>query len=133
MGTEQRLAVLVVDDESAVRRTLAAMVAGLGYAALSAAGGAQAVEACRAGRVEIVAAVLDVRMPGLDGPATLDALRALDPALPCVFVTGDTGPYTADELLARGAAAVLSKPVDLATLGAALAGSIASASTPAGG
>ncbi len=125
--------VLVVDDESAVRRTLAAMLAHLGYVPRPASGGEQAVAEYHAGRAEIAAVLLDVRMPGLDGPATLDALRALDPDLPCVFVSGHTGVYTADELLGRGAAAVLSKPVGLDDLGAALAVAIGPAGPPSGG
>ncbi len=118
---DQRPAVLVADDEPGVREILAAMVARLGYAPRLAAGGFQAVEVYRAGGTPVVAAVLDVQMPGMDGPATLDALRALDPALPCVFVSGDTDPYPAADLLARGAAAVLSKPFTLGDLGAVLA------------
>lgn len=67
--------------------------------------------------------MLDVRMPGMDGPATLDALRAVDPGLPCVFVSGQSG-YSDGELLAHGAAAVLAKPVGLEELGRAVAGAV---------
>ena len=56
-------------------------------------------------------------MPDLDGPATLRALRA-EPdtaSIPIVFMTADV----ADEvrLLGLGAAGVIGKPLDLATLG----------------
>ncbi|AMV26294.1 Transcriptional regulatory protein ZraR [Gemmata sp. SH-PL17] len=112
-------AVLVVDDSSAVRAALGAMLVHHGYNPRPARSGAHGVEMYRAGGV--VAAILDVQMPGMDGPATLDALRALDPDLPCVFVSGDTAPYTEAELLARGAIAVLGKPVDLHRLGTMLA------------
>jgi CheY-like chemotaxis protein len=123
MMANERPAVLVVDDESAVRRTLGAMLTFHGYEPVLAQGGAEAVEQCRARRGEIAAAVLDVRMPGMDGPATLDALRAVSPGLPCVFVTGESG-YTDGELLARGASAVLGKPVALAELGRTVAGTL---------
>lgn len=116
--------VLVVDDDSVVRQTLAAMLARRGYEPLPVAGGDEAVVACRARPGGVVAAVLDVRMPGMDGPATLDALRVLLPGLPCVFVSGHCGDYTEADLLARGGSAVLGKPVALAQLGDAVAAAI---------
>ncbi|MBN9118483.1 MAG: response regulator [Planctomycetes bacterium] len=116
--------VLVVDDESAVRLTLAAMLAHHGYEPVLAAGGAEAVELCRARTGTVAAVVLDVRMPGMDGPATLDALRALEPALPCVFVSGENK-YADTELLARGAVTVLVKPVGLEEFGRAVTAAIA--------
>jgi CheY-like chemotaxis protein len=116
--------ILVVDDEAAVRRALATMLAHHGYDPLPAADGAEAIEVYRVRAGGVAAVVLDVRMPGLDGPATLEALRALDPALPCVFLTGDPGGYSAADLRARGAA-VLGKPVGLNQLGAAVASALA--------
>ena len=63
------------------------------------------------------AVLLDVTMPDLDGPATLRALRS-EPdtaSIPIVFMTA----VVADEvrLLGLGAAGVIGKPLDLATLG----------------
>jgi CheY-like chemotaxis protein len=46
--------------------------------------------------------------------------------MPCVFLTGDAGPYSAAELRACGATAVLAKPVALRRLGEAVAAAIAS-------
>ncbi|MBP3955893.1 response regulator [Gemmata sp. G18] len=112
--------VLLVDDSSSVRAALGAMLTHHGYVPRPARNGAHGVEVYRA-TVGVVAAILDVQMPVMDGPATFDALRALDPNLPCVFVSGDTAPYTEAELLARGAFAVLGKPVDLDRLGIILA------------
>lgn len=113
--------ILVVDDETAVRNVLGAMLTCLGYIPLLASGGAEGVELLRAQEGGVAAAVLDVRMPGMDGPATMDALRQHAPDLPCVFVSGETGKYTVNELLARGASDVLGKPVAMGRLGHALA------------
>jgi CheY-like chemotaxis protein len=100
------------------------MLSRRGYEPLPAADGDEAVLMCRARPGGVAAAVLDVRMPGMDGPATLDALRALVPGLPCVFVSGNCGDYSETDLLARGGSAVLGKPVALAQLGDAVAAAI---------
>lgn len=118
-----RSVVLVVDDEPAVLRALTAMLRRLGFEPVPVAGGAAAVEACRAQCGRIAAVVLNVQMPGPDGPATLARLRALDPRLPCLFVTGGSG-YSSEELRARGAVAVLMKPLAMAEFGRAVAAAV---------
>lgn len=129
MPVAARPAVLVVDDPTEVREVLGAMLANQGFDPLLAASGEDGVAVYRSAAGQIAAAVLDVQMPGMDGPATLDALRRLASGLPCVFVTGDSGAYTERDLLARGAAAVLAKPVSPARLGAVLGGLIGSAAS----
>jgi CheY-like chemotaxis protein len=57
--------------------------------------------------------LLDVQMPGLDGPQTLSCLRQLNPDVNCIFMTGDLGRYAEEDLLGRGAAKVLHKPFRL--------------------
>lgn len=49
-------------------------------------------------------------MPGLDGPATLAALKAINPCLRCCFMSGGTGRYAPEDLLLLGAAHVIMKP-----------------------
>ncbi len=124
MSSPQATAVLVVDDDSTVRLVLAAMLAHHGYEAIPAADGDEAVAVCQARTGGVAAAVLDVRMPGMDGPATLDALREVVPGLPCVFVSGHTGDYSETDLLAHGGSVVLAKPVAAAQLGDAVAAAI---------
>ena len=70
-------------------------------------------------------------MPGLDGPATLLALRELDPSLPCCFMTGETGGQTPADLLALGARCVFLKPFGLDELAAALWGLLGGGPAPA--
>jgi CheY-like chemotaxis protein len=111
----RRPGVLVVDDEVALRKCLAAGLDREGFAVWAADGGLAAVELfCRDGDA-IDVALVDVRMPGMDGPATLRALRRLSPSLPCCLMTGNPEPYTEDELRGFGAATVIPKPflVDL--------------------
>jgi anti-anti-sigma factor len=102
--------ILAVDDDDCVRDLLDRVLRRHGFRVALAAGGRQAVECCRQDPGVIAAALLDVNMPGLSGPQTLAALRAVAPRMPCCFMTGDPRPYTEDDLLALGAARVFRKP-----------------------
>ncbi|HEX4608751.1 MAG TPA: response regulator [Urbifossiella sp.] len=113
---ETRPTVLIIDDTPAVLRTLRAMVGRHGFAALLAGSGDEGVQMYDQHRGEVVAVLLDVEMPGKDGPATLAELRLVSPDLPAVFITGDSPRYTPDVLEGLGAA-VLMKPVDMDELG----------------
>jgi CheY-like chemotaxis protein len=106
--------ILVVDDEAAVRALLAAALRQLGFPVWLAANGHEAIELYRKHGPEIGVVLLDVRMPGLDGPQTLMVLQQLSAQVRCCFMTGDTGCYTEEELLRLGAVGVLSKPFSLA-------------------
>ncbi len=77
--------VLVVDDERALVQSLASVLRTAGYEARTAGGGAEAVEAVRERRPDLV--LLDVMMPGLSGLETCRRLRAAEPRLPIVFLT----------------------------------------------
>ena len=111
--TPRRPAVLVVDDNPAVRQLLAAWLRSEGLVVWLAEGGPEAVEVYRRRAGAIDLALLDVNMPAWDGPRTLAALRQLNPRLPCCFVSGHTGPYAEHDLLALGAP-LLRKPFPLA-------------------
>ena len=54
--------------------------------------------------------LLEVRMPGMDGPHTLTALQKLCPTVRCCFMTGNPTPYTEEALLQMGAVRVFRKP-----------------------
>jgi DNA-binding response OmpR family regulator len=81
-----------------------------GFAVWLAGSGREAIELYRAHRDEIDVVLLDVKMPGLDGPGTLAALREIDPSVRCCFMTGDPGHYTPRMLVDLGAVIVFEKP-----------------------
>jgi CheY-like chemotaxis protein len=103
--------VLVVEDHTDVRQLLGVALPRFGLPVWLAGGGWEAIRLYREHSPEIGVVLLDVRMPEMDGPATLAALRELDPTVRVVFMTGIDGPYTTEELLALGAARVLEKPI----------------------
>lgn len=115
---EDRLGILVVDDDASVRAAVRACLEHLGFDVWLAANGWEAVhifEECRHG---VLLALLDVQMPGWDGPETLRRLRAIDPTVKCCFMSGDLGKYTREHLLEQGAAQVFQKPFNVFQLAA---------------
>lgn len=105
--------VLVVDDDDAVREVAAASLERVGgWRVITASGGPEAIEVATAERPDAV--LLDVMMPGMDGPETLAALRenAELAELPVVFLTAKARPGEQERLLALGVAGVVSKPFD---------------------
>jgi len=104
---------LIVDDEPAIRGVLEAALRGQGFTVWLASRADEAVALYREHRLLIDMILLDVRMPGRDGPGTLIALREVDPHVRFSFMSGDTGIYTEENLLDMGAVAVFRKPFRL--------------------
>jgi two-component system, OmpR family, response regulator len=104
--------VLVVDDDPSVRALLAAALPARGVPVRLAAGGNEAVDVYRRHRDTIALVLLDVRMRGPSGPATLAALRALDPAVRCCIMSGEAGGSSDGQLLPLGPLRVFPKPFD---------------------
>lgn len=102
--------VLVVDDDHLVRGIVQLGLERNGFDVRMAAGGREAIQLYRTHRDSIALVLLDVRMPGLDGPQTLRALREMNPEIVACFMTGAAGGYDADELLQFGAAQLIAKP-----------------------
>jgi CheY-like chemotaxis protein len=116
----QKPGVLVVDDEHLVRVMLQLSLERSGFDVWLACNGREAIHLYRTHRDHVSVVLLDVRMPGLDGPATLDALRDLNPDVRVCFMSGDTGAYEPEALRKRGAAHVIAKPFRLEELAKAL-------------
>lgn len=62
--------------------------------------------------------MIDVMMPGLDGPATLEKMRMHDTLdrIPIIFMTARVQPAEVEEYLQNGATSVVAKPFDPMTL-----------------
>src|SRR5262249_1038188 len=118
--------VLVVDDEPHIRTMAKAALEAHGYRAATVGGGGEAVLLFRMFRGEVRVVLLDMMMPGMDGPATLRALRALDPGVRVIATSGLRGTGRVTEATEGGARAFLQKPYTdeqlLAALGEVLAG-----------
>ena len=106
--------ILLVEDDADVRRFLELFLSRASFRVRPAQSGEQALGLYAEHRGTIDLVLLDVRMPGLDGPQTLAALREVAPRVRCCFMTGDPGGYTEEGLRALGRAAVVRKPFRLA-------------------
>ena len=101
---------LIVDDDTAFRETLAETLESLCHAVDQAASGAEALE--RMPRQRYDAVFLDHRMPGMDGLQTLSALQARLPRLPPVVVlTAYASGANTIEAMRLGAFDHLAKPI----------------------
>ena len=110
--------VVVVDDALLLREVYAGFLEEHGFTVAMAADGVEAlfqVKRLRPGGV-----VLDVRMPRVDGLEILAEIKAVDPSIRVVVVTGMKIPGLRERALALGASVFLEKPIDRARLVSAL-------------
>jgi two-component system response regulator AtoC len=84
--TQPRHTLLIVDDEPSLRFSIGEWARDLGYRPLEAADGAAALDLVRDAEVDAV--ILDLRLGTEDGLQVLKRLRAEEPALPVVMLTG---------------------------------------------
>lgn len=108
--------ILVVDDDALVLGMLKLVFARKGFRVWASHSGQAALDVYRDHGADIDVVLLDVCMPGLDGPATLARLLAIDPGVRSCFMSGFTGHYTTDELRDLGAAEVYEKPFSIVPL-----------------
>jgi CheY-like chemotaxis protein len=110
--------VLVADDEPMMRQVVGAMLEGFGFTLCYAADGVEAMEVAERAGKTLVAAVVDVTMPRMDGCKVLAALKLATPTLPVVLMSGysteDVG-HGADQ-----ADGFLTKPFSLEDLSQAM-------------
>ncbi len=109
--------VLLVDDDQNIR-TLAQMgLEGLtDWKVDLAASGAEAITKATALRPDLI--ILDVMMPGMDGPTTLDELRKVTTLsdVPVIFMTAKAQTHELEQYRKMGAKGIITKPFDPMTL-----------------
>ncbi len=103
--------VLLVDDEKDIRETLAKRLAKRNIEAHGVESGEAALAYLAENEVDVV--LLDVRMPGMDGIATLEAIKKARPFVEVVMLTGHASVEAALQGLELGAFDYLMKPADI--------------------
>lgn len=105
---EMSAKVLIIDDEAAIRESLAMLFELEGYDVKTAGNGEEALAIAQKEPVD--AMVSDLRMPVCDGLCLLDKLQARGDATPVIMITGFADQDA--ECLSRGAKAVFRKPFE---------------------
>src|SRR5687767_9630011 len=107
-----RESILVVDDEAGVRSSLAGILGDEGYVVESLDSGEACLAALESGR-RYDLLLLDVWLPKMDGLETLSRVRALDPELPVVVISGHGSIEAAVKAVRLGARDFVEKPLSL--------------------
>jgi len=112
--SDEAPSVLLVDDDVDICANMADILGDLGYEVAVAHEGATALELLRRRPYDV--ALLDLRMPGMDGLTLYREIKKLRAGTVAILVTAFAGGTTSEEALEAGAWHVLAKPVDLPRL-----------------
>lgn len=108
---ERRIRILIVDDESGFRETLARRLEKRGAVVNQAAGGEEALTSLTREPVDVV--LLDVRMPGMDGLSVLTHIRQEHPDTEVILITGNVNTQEGVAGIKAGAFDYLTKPIEI--------------------
>jgi DNA-binding NtrC family response regulator len=106
--------VLIVDDDVDTCRNLTDIFTDVGYEAEAYCDGESALERVRVRAFDV--ALLDLRMPGMDGLTLLREIKKLQAGMTALIITAHAEWETARDALAEGAYRVLRKPIDIEQL-----------------
>jgi len=105
---------LLVDDDPAILDVVGRFARRAGFEPIACAGGGEALRYLSKGRADV--AVVDLRMPGIDGFEVARAIRQTDPACPVILMSGVATIDNAVEATRLGAVDFLTKPFDFSRL-----------------
>lgn len=114
MKNDRKLDVLIIDDEVTFTEVLSKRLSKRGINVRIANDGQTGVNEFSKHGADVI--VLDIRMPEMDGVQTFKAIKALDPDVQVIFLTGHVDTDTAMEGLDLGAFDYCLKPIDIDSL-----------------
>ena len=103
--------ILIVDDETPIRRTLRDILEFEGYDVEEASDGLECIAKVQKEKFDVI--ITDIKMPKMDGIEALERLQILSPETPVIMVSGHGTIDTAVEAVKKGAFDFISKPPDL--------------------
>lgn len=108
--------ILVVDDEQSIREVARETLTTFGYTVITAADGTEAMALFAEHKNEVKVVMTDMMMPYMDGPATIRALRKMDPEVRIIATSGLKINSRAQEISQLGIGTFLTKPYTAETL-----------------
>ena len=108
--------ILVVDDEKMIIQVALAMLEKLGYDAMTAHSGQQAIDIVTQSGDDIDLVILDLIMPDMDGGKTFDRLRQVRPEIPVMLSSGYALEGQAQEIIRKGCNGFIQKPFNISEL-----------------
>jgi len=115
---EYKIRLLIVDDEVRFLQTLTQRLTLRGFQVTAASNGAAALDAARDKRFDV--ALVDLKMPGMDGERVLELLKEGDPFTEVIILTGHGSVDSAVRCTQAGSYQYLQKPCETAELVAVL-------------
>ncbi len=103
--------VLIVDDDPGGRKSLGDILTLKGYTVLSAANGASAIESVH--QHEIAIAIIDLKLPDMDGHRVLEKIKEISPRTECILLTGYATQDSAIQAVNQGAFSYMQKPYEI--------------------
>jgi FixJ family two-component response regulator len=100
--------IAIVDDDESVREAATNLFRSMGFSAVAFASAEEFLSSDQAGEASCL--VLDVQMPGMNGPALQQHLATAGRHIPIVFVTAYPDDRVRDSALRSGAVCFLTKP-----------------------
>lgn len=118
--------VLLVDDEEIVRSVLRKLVESLGFDVVTASDGIQAVDIYKELGNSIKLVLMDMTMPRMNGMDAFLEMKALNPDVKVIILSGHSAESTSNEMIGLGVRRVLQKPVMLSVLSSSIREAIGS-------
>jgi DNA-binding response OmpR family regulator len=109
-----RIRLLLVDDEDDFRTALAGSLRERGFEVTDVQSGYRAIEEVKTGKIDV--AILDRRMPGMDGCETLRQMKSIDSTIEVIMLTGQAPSESGREGMRLGAFDYVAKPCDIDAL-----------------
>ncbi|MDO8568527.1 MAG: response regulator [Dehalococcoidales bacterium] len=108
---QEKILILVVDDQFGDRQTLKLILEDKGYRVAAAADGAEAIKMVKEGHYDII--FLDIRLPDMNGVETFEQVKAIDPKAVVIMMTGYTREELVERAISNGAYTCINKPFDM--------------------
>jgi len=101
--------ILVVDDEETIRRVIEKFLTQEGYGVLQAADGREGLGLLQGNSIDLI--LLDLKMPGMNGPEFLRQMRRRESELPVIIITGFPDGDLVMRAMTHGPVTLLAKPL----------------------